>query len=91
MARFAGECQKRFMAVVRKLEVTLGPDTAELGMRFGLHSGAVTAGVLRGMVYVSDRSCLYMHHGCGISKAYPKFPTTGERARFQLFGDTGRC
>lgn len=49
------------MAVVRKLEVTLGPDTAELGMRFGLHSGAVTAGVLRGMSYVSD--CLYMHHG----------------------------
>lgn len=34
-------------------------DTSTLGMRFGLHSGPVTAGVLR-----------------------------GERARFQLFGDT---
>ena len=45
--------------LVRQLEVTLGPDTAELGLRFGLHSGPVTAGVLR-----------------------------GERARFQLFGDT---
>jgi hypothetical protein len=63
MTRFAGECKKRFIAVVRNLEVTLGPDTAELGMRFGLHSGAVTAGVLRGMSYVSDRSCVYMHHG----------------------------
>ena len=45
--------------LVRQLEITLGPDTAELGLRFGLHSGPVTAGVLR-----------------------------GERARFQLFGDT---
>ena len=25
-----------------------GPDTAELQMRFGLHSGPVTAGILRG-------------------------------------------
>lgn len=45
--------------VTRNLEVTLGPDTGDLSMRFGLHSGPVTAGVLR-----------------------------GERARFQLFGDT---
>ena len=34
--------------LVRQLEITLGPDTAELGLRFGLHSGPVTAGVLRG-------------------------------------------
>jgi hypothetical protein len=48
------------MAVqVQTLEVELGPDTAELGIRIGLHSGPVTAGVLR-----------------------------GDRARFQLFGDT---
>ena len=34
-------------SLLRQLEVTLGPDTAELGLRFGLHSGPVTAGVLR--------------------------------------------
>jgi len=45
--------------LVSVLEKSLGPDTAELSMRIGLHSGPVTAGVLR-----------------------------GERARFQLFGDT---
>jgi len=34
--------------LVVKLEVPLGPGTADLSMRFGLHSGPVTAGVLRG-------------------------------------------
>ena len=34
--------------LVKKLEVNLGPDTGDLGLRIGLHSGAVTAGVLRG-------------------------------------------
>jgi class 3 adenylate cyclase len=86
MARFARDCLARMRVLVTKLEVILGPDTAELAMRFvsfdiyhwqlsssgcrslqfvvflpqqGLHSGPVTAGVLR-----------------------------GERSRFQLFGDT---
>jgi class 3 adenylate cyclase len=48
MARFARDCLHRMNALVRKLEVTLGPDTADLSMRFGMHSGPVTAGVLRG-------------------------------------------
>jgi class 3 adenylate cyclase len=48
MCRFAAECRLKLMEVTRMLEVTLGPDTGELGMRFGLHSGPVTAGVLRG-------------------------------------------
>jgi hypothetical protein len=38
------------MIVTRKLEVTLGPDTGNLELRFGLHSGPVTAGVLRGEI-----------------------------------------
>lgn len=59
MARFAFDCCQSLKEVLKGLEVSLGPDTYDLGMRFGLHSGAVTAGVL-----------------------------LGERARFQLFGDT---
>jgi class 3 adenylate cyclase len=59
MARFATDCNLKLHRLVKELEVTLGPDTGDLSMRFGLHSGPVTAGVLR-----------------------------GERARFQLFGDT---
>ena len=34
--------------LVLKLEKFLGPATAELQMRVGIHSGPVTAGVLRG-------------------------------------------
>ncbi|CAB9498751.1 Receptor-type guanylate cyclase gcy [Seminavis robusta] len=59
MARFAGMCVEKFGVLTRSLEHTLGPDTADLGIRIGINSGPVTAGVLR-----------------------------GERARFQLFGDT---
>jgi class 3 adenylate cyclase len=59
MAKFASDCKVKLFKVTRELEVVLGPDTGDLSMRFGLHSGPVTAGVLR-----------------------------GDRARFQLFGDT---
>jgi class 3 adenylate cyclase len=48
MAKFANDCLTRMFRMVRKLEVELGPDTAELGLRVGLHSGPVVAGVLRG-------------------------------------------
>lgn len=59
MARFALDCNNLMAPLVKQLEVDLGPDTGDLKLRTGLHSGPVTAGVLR-----------------------------GERARFQLFGDT---
>lgn len=39
------------VAMTRKtheLEVSLGPDTSELKLRVGCHSGPVTAGVIRG-------------------------------------------
>ncbi|KAG7360245.1 adenylate/guanylate cyclase [Nitzschia inconspicua] len=59
MVRFASSCLKAMARVTRELEVFLGPSTGDLRARVGLHSGPVTAGVLR-----------------------------GEKARFQLFGDT---
>ena len=48
MAKFATDCLKKMDEVTKKLEIELGPDTTELKLRVGLHSGAVVAGVLRG-------------------------------------------
>mmetsp|Transcript_42749 Transcript_42749/g.103157 ORF Transcript_42749/g.103157 Transcript_42749/m.103157 type:complete len:865 (+) Transcript_42749:140-2734(+) len=48
MARFAKECIDKFNDISKQLELTLGPDTADLAVRAGIHSGPVTAGVLRG-------------------------------------------
>jgi len=59
MARFGRDILTKMHALTKHLEVKLGPDTGDLDLRIGMHSGPVTAGVLR-----------------------------GERARFQLFGDT---
>eukprot|EP00977_Amphora_coffeiformis_P020451 scaffold8271_cov171-Amphora_coffeaeformis.AAC.8 len=59
MCRFARECIQKMNELMPLLVERLGEDTKQLSMRFGLHSGPVTAGVLR-----------------------------GDKARFQLFGDT---
>ena len=47
MCRFAHECRLVLKRVFQDLDKVCG-DTAELSMRFGIHSGPVTAGVLRG-------------------------------------------
>jgi hypothetical protein len=48
MARFATDCLNTFKILVKELEWELGPGTGDLRLRTGLHSGPVTAGVLRG-------------------------------------------
>ena len=47
MARFAFDCCQAIGPLLQKLELELGPDTGDLGIRVGLNSGPVTAGVLR--------------------------------------------
>ena len=39
MARFAQDCNDKMTELVQRLEVSLGPDTADLAMRFGMNSG----------------------------------------------------
>jgi len=46
MARFARDIMAKMREKVQELEVTHGPDTGDLTLRIGLHSGPVTAGVL---------------------------------------------
>lgn len=48
MARFARECLHKMNELLPILEVSLGPETSNLSFRVGIHSGPVTAGVLRG-------------------------------------------
>jgi len=48
MCRFAQDCLSALQTLTKELVVRLGPDTSELGLRVGLHSGPVVAGVLRG-------------------------------------------
>lgn len=48
MACFAADCMLALNDLMPLLVAKLGPDTQNLTMRFGLHSGPVTAGVLRG-------------------------------------------
>jgi class 3 adenylate cyclase len=48
MVRFARQALQTMSDLTTEMEVTLGPGTMNLGFRIGLHSGNVTAGVLRG-------------------------------------------
>lgn len=48
MAQFVSDCFMKVDRVTQHLVPQLGPDTSDLCLRIGLHSGAVTAGVLRG-------------------------------------------
>ncbi|CAB9524168.1 Receptor-type guanylate cyclase gcy [Seminavis robusta] len=48
MVKFARDCMNRMVRALEDLQMQLGPDTRDLAMRVGLHSGPVTAGVLRG-------------------------------------------
>jgi class 3 adenylate cyclase len=78
MASFARDGMHRMHQLKRKLEVVLGLDTADLSMRFGLHSGSVTAGVLRG-----ERSRFQLFGDMPL-----RMESTGLRERIHLPQDT---
>lgn len=57
MTRFANDCLKAMAKLTRQLESVLGPDTADLQLRIGLHSGPVTAG---GMFFLVPRLWIWL-------------------------------
>lgn len=81
MARFARDCLYQFETMMEHLEVMLGPETTDLGMRFGLHSGPVTAGVLRG-----ERSRFQLFGDTMNTAA--RIESTGLRNRIHLSSNT---
>jgi class 3 adenylate cyclase len=77
MTKFARECMTRMTEVTKKLEVSLGPDTADLCMRLGMHSGPVTAGVLMG------EKSRFQLFGDTVNMA-SRMESTGERNKLQV-------
>lgn len=83
MARFARDCLYRFSIITKQLEVQLGPGTGDLGLRVGLHSGAVTAGVLR-----TDNARFQLFGDC--MNVAARMEHTGEKGRIQVSQETAR-
>jgi hypothetical protein len=81
MSRFARDCVDKFNELAKSLEITLGPDTGDLAVRVGLHSGPVTAGVLRG-----DKSRFQLF-GDTVNTA-ARVESTGQRNRIHMSSDT---
>ena len=81
MAQFANECLTRMPTLCVNLEKTLGPDTGDLGLRVGLHSGQVTGGLLRG------KRSRFQLFGATVNLA-SKIESTGLPGKIHLSGPT---
>jgi class 3 adenylate cyclase len=83
MARFARKALVRMNHLTKLLEAQLGPGTAELTFRIGMHSGPVTAGVLRG------QKCRFQLFGDTMNMA-ARMEQTGTRNKIQVSADTAK-
>ena len=77
MARFANECLLQIRETTSRLVDKLGEGTSDLTLRIGLHSGPVTAGILRG------EKSRFQLFGDTVNTA-SRMESTGEKNRVQV-------
>lgn len=81
MSRFAYQCLLGMKDLIKELEAVLGPGTSDLALRVGLHSGPVTAGVLRG------EKSRFQLFGDTVNTA-SRMESTGVRSKIQVSQET---
>ncbi|CAB9511155.1 Receptor-type guanylate cyclase gcy [Seminavis robusta] len=84
MAKFAWDTRDKMREVTNRLRDTLGEDTGTLDLRIGLHSGPVTAGVLRG------EKSRFQLFGDTVNTA-ARMESNGVKGRIQLSTATSDC
>eukprot|EP00934_Nitzschia_sp_Nitz4_P002225 Nitzschia sp. Nitz4//scaffold55_size114948//37568//41472//NITZ4_003894-RA/size114948-augustus-gene-0.69-mRNA-1//-1//CDS//3329554509//2225//frame0 len=77
MVKFARDILAKMVSLTKELEVTLGPDTGDLSLHIGVHSGPVTGGVLHG-----ERSCFQLFGDT--MNMCSRVESTGTAGRIQL-------
>ncbi len=83
IVKFAHECILQMHVLTHELEATLGPSTSSLSLRVGVHSGPVTAGVLRG-----EKSRFQLFGDTVNTTA--RMQTTGENNKIQVSNATAK-
>ncbi|CAB9517936.1 natriuretic peptide receptor [Seminavis robusta] len=85
MIQFAQALVRQFVQVVKRheLALVLGPDTGDLRLQVGIHSGPVTAGLLQGDIVVRPRFQL-LHAGSDTLEICQTMVTTADPNRIQV-------